>query len=122
MAYNYTGYLADEIVMFIMKDFKDLHLSGNLMDTLTVEREGLNKVTIRIPAQVYDMYKYVKDKVIVYTNQGSYASKLNEEGSYIFKKYIGNHIRYFDSSLTLALMNLENKMKADNLEYKVEFK
>ena len=122
MAYNYMGYFADEVIMFIMKDFRDLHLSGNLTNTLTVEREGLNKVTIRIPAQIYDMYKYLKEKVIIYTGQGSYASRLNDEGSYIFKKYIGNHIRYIDSSISLAMMNLENKIKADNLEYKVELK
>lgn len=114
--YSYMRFLADEIIKYTKLDFKDVHLSGNLMDTIKIEEESLDKIVIRIPAKTYDMYKYLKEKVIVYTNTGSYASRLNEEGSYIFKKYIGNHIRYMDAAIAMAIVSLQSKVEADGNE------
>jgi len=112
-------FFADKVVEYIKKDFVRLHLSGNLVNTISVSTFD-NKLVINIPAATYDMYKYLKEKVIVYNNWGSYASQLDTEGSYIFSKHIGNHIRYIDWSLSCAMMDLENKAKANNKKVRVD--
>lgn len=114
-------FLANEIVRLIKVDFKRLHLSNNLVNTITVS-EFDNRLVINIPAQIYNMYKYVKDKVIVYTNLGSYASQLEEEGSWIFNKHLGNHLRYISFALDGAVMALQDKVRARNDDIKVEYK
>lgn len=103
--------LADEIVRLIKADFKTLHLSHNLVDTMTVSEDD-EKIVIHIPAQIYDMYKFLKDKVIIYTGWGSYANQLEEEGSKIFKRQIGNHKKYISASIDGAIMTLNSQVEA----------
>lgn len=116
--HDYT-YLARQIVNEIKRDFKQYHLSMNLVNTIEITKSK-NYVQIHIPAQVYDMWQFVKKGVIIYKNRGSYASQLNEEGSYIFNKYVGHHIGYVDNSIDLAVEKLVKRVQARDDEIKVE--
>ena len=72
--------LASIIVRKINEEFDAKHLSGNLINTLKVTNIG-NEIEIDIPAQTYNMLLYQSKGVVVHTSHGSYASKLDEEGS-----------------------------------------
>ena len=72
--------LAQIIVRKIKEEFSLKHLSGNLVNTITVEMLG-DEIKINIPAQTYNMLKYQEKGVVIHTSHGSYASKLDEEGS-----------------------------------------
>ena len=72
--------LASIIVRKIKEEFSLKHLSGNLTNTITVEMLG-DEIKINIPAQTYNMLKYLEKGVVIHTSHGSYASKLDEEGS-----------------------------------------
>lgn len=90
--------LANMVAEAIKDDFRRVHLSGNLMNTITVTKSE-SGYKVEIPAQIYDMKLYQTRKVIVY-KAGSYASQLNDEGSeffdYIKWKWVmpRNHIGY----------------------------
>ena len=92
--------LANMVAEAVKDDFRRVHLSGNLMDTIIVQKTERG-YKVEIPAQVYDMKLYQTRKVIVY-KAGSYASKLNDEGSEFFDykrwKWVmpRNHIGYAD--------------------------
>ena len=97
---------ADILVRNIKSEFSIKHLSGNLVNTLQVVNEKDN-IKVIIPAQTYNMLLFQTKRVVVHTNHGSYASKLNDEGSsfYIYpngtrkgsyKIHPGNHKDYLD--------------------------
>lgn len=103
--------LKDLIIQEIQKDFDQKHLSGNLVETIRweVNEQGYN---IIIPAEVYDMYRFFKEGVIIPTGWGSYASELDETGSefavyskkgkrYYVKPH--NHIGYIERAINNAL-------------------
>ena len=82
--------LANNIIYFLKEDFVIHKLSGNLADTIVLEKEN-NDYVIKIPALKYDI-KLWKDKgVIVYTNEGSYASSVN--------KYNKNHKEFVSRAI-----------------------
>lgn len=72
--------LARIIVEKLREEFSVKHLSGNLINTIKVESLG-DEIKINIPAQTYNMLLYQSKGVVVHTSHGSYASKLDEEGS-----------------------------------------
>ena len=72
--------LARIIVEKLREEFSIKHLSGNLINTIKVENLG-NEIKIHIPAQTYNMLLYQSKGVVVHTSHGSYASKIDEEGS-----------------------------------------
>ncbi len=76
--------LARIIIRNLKHEFALKHLSGNLARTIKVSRNANNQISIHIPAQTYNMLVYQKTGVIVYNGQGSYASKLDTEGSKFF--------------------------------------
>lgn len=106
-----TNLIYDEI----QSDFKDKHLTKNLMQTMFIEeRDG--KFEIHIPAEIYNMYKYFKEGVIEYTGEGSYASQLDDEGSAFMLYYKGkkggwhrkfkeprNHIGFVENAIQRAV-------------------
>ena len=92
--------LAQRIKDEITENFDKVHLSGNLADTMYIERVGDNEYKLHIPAQVYDQYQYVKNNVIVYQpEKGSYAESVDEYGGYVFGKPTWNHIGYVEGSI-----------------------
>lgn len=95
----------------IQADFEEKHLSGNLMNTIRVNKTG-DGFEVEIPAEIYNMYKFQRYGVVVYTGEGSYASELDEEGSafYVYKKGGGriwieprNHIGYVEDAIRRAI-------------------
>ena len=72
--------LSDIIIKNLHLEFADKHLSKNLINTISVEKLG-DEIKINIPAQTYNMLEYQTRGVIIHTTNGSYASKLDEEGS-----------------------------------------
>lgn len=89
--------LADLIKKNIQEDFTDVHLTGNLMNTIKITRTTLG-FEIDIPAELYDLNVWYEKKVIVHTNQGSYAQIVNEEGG-----FSGQHINYVERSITKSI-------------------
>ena len=75
--------LAKIIIANLQEEFALKKLSGNLINTIKVENYR-NSIKIHIPAETYNMLLYQQKGVIVHTSHGSYASKLDEEGSSFF--------------------------------------
>lgn len=75
--------LSEIIVRKLKEEFAIKKLSGNLVNTITVEMQS-NEIKINIPAQTYNMLLYQRKGVVVHTSNGSYASKLDETGSEFF--------------------------------------
>lgn len=80
ISYKELEELAQIIVKKIQADFEDKHLSGNLARTIVVNGSK-DKIEIVIPAKAYNMLLYQTKGVVVYNGHGSYASKLDKEGS-----------------------------------------
>lgn len=105
--------LAEIIIRKLKEEFAVKHLSGNLVNTIVIEMAG-DEINIRIPAQTYNMLKYLEKGVVIHTSHGSYASKLDEEGS-SFMVYPGgrrlgshrvspkNHIGYIDRIINSSI-------------------
>lgn len=104
----------------IKRDFQKIHLSGNLMDTVTVEwlsspqyhflidgliesGEFLEKpvkvAIVHIPAVRYDLKRYREDMVIIHHPEwGSYAQEVNITGG-----FSGRHVGYVENAIYQAL-------------------
>lgn len=106
--------LADIIVLKLKEEFQIKHLSKNLINTIKITNEG-NQIQIEIPAQTYNMLLYQTKGVIVHTSHGSYASKLDLEGSSFmiyrtdsrkksFRISPRNHIGYIDKAINSAIL------------------
>lgn len=105
--------LAQIIVKNLQEEFAVKKMSGNLIKTIQVdEQEG--DIKIIIPARTYNMLLYQTKKVVVHTSHGSYASKLDEEGSSFmvypygtrkgsYRVSPGNHKGYVDSVIKKSL-------------------
>ena len=112
---------AESIVEAIKEEFAIKHLSGNLVETIKVVATEKG-IEIDIPAETYNMLKYQQDGVIVHTNHGSYASRLNETGSefYVYPNEgtrkgarlikPHNHIGFIDRCVDKATRNLSEKL------------
>lgn len=95
------------LVRNIQKEFSIKYLSKNLVDTIEIIQTP-DTLQVVIPAEVYDMYKYQKDKIILH-NRGakSYASALDSEGSTVLINgkfvHLGNHEGYIDEVIRASL-------------------
>lgn len=72
--------LSDIIYKKLREEFEIKHLSGNLLHTIKISKTS-DEIKIEIPAKTYNMLLYQTKGVVVHTNHGSYASKLDKEGS-----------------------------------------
>lgn len=99
--------LSNIILRKLNEEFDLKHLSGNLIRTIRVESSS-DEIKIHIPAEIYDMLEYSKRGVVIPTGEGSYASKLDIEGSsYTIgnKKYSPrNHIGYINKIINDSIM------------------
>lgn len=102
-----TRTLAYLIERNIREEFSSKKLSGNLVKTMKVEEGEDGEMRIIIPAEAYDMYMYLTKGIIIHNGRGSYAQKLNDEGSYIFGKSIGNHKGFVQKAIDRALTEWE---------------
>lgn len=95
--------LADIILEEIQRDFEIVYLSGNLRDTIDIERtaEGFRIV---VNAKMYDVLQYRQNKTIVYTGQGSYAEEVNKTGG-----FSGKHVGYIEDAIHSGIRTWMNK-------------
>lgn len=110
--------LAENIYKQVRREFAKKHMSGNLAKTMHFHKTN-NGYVVTIPAEIYNMYQYQMHGVIIPTGKGSYASRLDKEGSkfFIYDKKGGrrwiepkNHIGYVDESIRKAI-NITFKRK-----------
>lgn len=101
--------LANLIKENLKKDFEQVHLSGNLANTITIGVSE-NGYYIDIPAQIYDIQKWLKQGVIVYTEDGSYAQQVNIDGG-----FSGKHVGYVELSIKKSI---EQWIKEKNINVK----
>ncbi len=103
--------LANLIKEEIRSDFSEKHMSGNLMDTISVSKSR-GGYRVRVPAEIYNMYQFQMHGVIIPTGSGSYAERLNESGSafYVYKrsggrKFVrpGNHVGFVEKAIVKAI-------------------
>lgn len=97
--------LAEKIKNKIFKNFEYVHLSKNLIDTIEVRRTTFG-YEIDIPAEIYDLQKWYKERVIVYTGEGSYAQEVNESGG-----FSGKHTNYVEDAIKEAISEWTIEMK-----------
>lgn len=102
--------LCSIIIENLNEEFAIKHLSLNLVKTIKIQRLN-NEIQIHIPAQVYDIWEYKRNKVIKYTGKGSYASSIDKK-SENHKDYIN---RIIDNSIQewLALSGYSSKAKVE---------
>ena len=97
----------------IKEEFQSKHMSGNLVNTIEIKNTP-ETIEIHIPAKTYNMLTYQTQGVVIHTNRGSYASKLDKEGSefYVYpngtrkgSKRIkpGNHKGFIDRVIDEAI-------------------
>lgn len=109
--------LAEIIVNNLKKEFEIKHLSGNLINTIKIENM-IDEIRIHIPAKTYNMLLYKQKGVVVHTSHGSYASKLDKEGSSFMvypngtragshRETPGNHKGYIDKVINKSILEWE---------------
>lgn len=101
--------LAEMIKNNIKSDFEKVHLSGNLMNTIKVSYNA-DGFQVEIPAEMYDIALYKKDKVLKFTGKGSYAQEVNETGG-----HSGKHKNYVERAIETAI---NEWIKKNNLNVK----
>ena len=101
------------ILRKLQEEFEIKHLSKNLINTVRIEMLE-DEIKVNIPAQTYNMLEFKRSGVIVHTSHGSYASKIDEEGSSFmiypndtkagsFRTYPRNHKGYVNRIINSAI-------------------
>ena len=121
--------LSDIIIKNLKEEFALKHLSRNLINTIRIEAAS-DEIKIHIPAQTYNMLLFQTKGVVVHTSHGSYASKLDEEGSSFMTYPKGtrkgskrisprNHKGYIDKIIDISInewKGLLEDMKVNRVE------
>ncbi len=89
--------LANKIVEKIKEDFEVYHISKNLINTIKITQTSRG-IDIDIPAEIYDLQRWYKDRVIVYNGNGSYAQEVDERGG-----FSGTHTNYVEDAIKSAI-------------------
>lgn len=95
----------------IEEEFKNIHLSRNLMETIEIE-ETDSGYDVVIPAYIYDIETWYKHGIVAYTSGKSYASQVDKTGG-----FSGKHKGYVERCIKRAL---DKWMAKNNIEGKVE--
>ena len=118
--------LAATIVNKLKEEFSVKHLSGNLLNTIKIENFG-DEIKIYIPAKTYNMLLFQTKGVVVHTTNGSYASKLDEDGSKFYTypngarkgakiAQPGNHKGYVDSIINKAISEWSSMLDKNKIK------
>lgn len=103
--------LARLIVEMLELEFKDIHLSKNLVNTIKIYKD-VDKWVVEIPAVMYDFKTYFSKGVIIpYNGDDSYAELINQTGG-----FSGKHKDYIDNCIVNAIIRWKLK---ENLEIKL---
>lgn len=97
--------LAEKIRNKIRLNFEYVYLTQNLINTIEVRRTTFG-YEIDIPAEIYDLEKWFKEKVVVYTGQGSYAQEVDDSGG-----FSGKHTGYVEKAIKEAISEWISEMK-----------
>ena len=81
----------------VKKEFSLTHLTGNLKDTIKIEKGKNNGYNVIISAKLYDINYWKKTGAKVYRN-GSYASAVDKTGG-----FSGMHKGYVDKCINRAI-------------------
>lgn len=81
--------LTNKINSKLKDNFAKIHLSRNLIDTIEIRRTNYG-YEIEIPAEIYDIRRYIDEGIVVYTGEGSYANEVNKTGG--FSKFHKNYV------------------------------
>lgn len=105
MAKDLNKDLAYKIAEELQNEFAEIHLSGNLLNSIVVKSTE-NGAVVEIPAQMYDLDLYFETGQIVH-NQGdvSYASLVDTTGGFSRK-----HTNYVERCIRRAI----NRWKTEN--------
>lgn len=103
--------LALMIKQEIEEEFKNIHLSKNLMDTIVIE-ETDGGYDVVIPAYIYDIGTWYKYGIVAYTSGKSYASAVDKNGG-----FSGKHKGYVSKCIHRAI---DKWMAKNHIEGKVE--
>ena len=100
--------LAEKIKEKIRNDFKEVHLSQNLMNTISISSTPTGFL-VDIPAEIYDLAKYYKEGVIIYTGAGSYAEDVDINGG-----FSGKHKDYIERAILESVSEwvAENELRS----------
>lgn len=85
----------------LKKEFSFTFLSGNLKNSIRIEKGEGNGYNIIIPAQLYDINEWKKTGVKVH-RPGSYAAEVDKTGG-----FSGKHKNYVDRCIEKALTKWE---------------
>lgn len=96
---------ANMIVVKLKKSFDEHHITKNLINTITIDIMASGDVKIKIPAKIYDLKEWNKNKVIIYTGEGSYAEAVNQTGGYSPTK---SHKNYIDKAIMESVVQWKN--------------
>lgn len=89
----------------VMDEFSAIHLSRNLMETMSVYSDGDGDFVVTIPAIRYDIGKYRAEKVVVHQpERGSYAEQVNRTGG-----FSRTHTGYVEKAIYEALRKWAEK-------------
>lgn len=97
-----TDLMKKQLALFIQeevkKEFSFLHFSGNLMNTITINKTK-NGWEVDIPAEMFSISDYKKKGVIIkIPGGGSYASLINTTGG-----FSGKHKGYVEECISKAI-------------------
>lgn len=111
--------LAEMIVENIRANFRNKYVTKNLINTIRIYSDSSGNVMIDIPAEIYDIKEWKKNKAVVYSGGGSYANLVNTTGG--FSK---THTNYVEKAIDEAISQWLNMIKSTveqgkNFEWKV---
>lgn len=118
---QYGKLLAEEIDALIEADFKEHHLTGNLVKTKKIIDDGKGMVQIAIPAIKYDQWKYLNEGVFVSTpEKGSYANILDRQGGKVLRRKTNYHKKYIENSIDDGIRNWKKKYHVKTERIKIK--
>lgn len=92
--------MAELIAENIKKEFKNVHFTGNLMDTIIIRENSKGNIEVEIPAERY-LFSVFREKgvIIPYSRGGSYANEVNKTGG-----FSGKHTGYIEKCINDAII------------------
>jgi hypothetical protein len=94
----------------IKKEFSVAFLSGNLKNSIKIEKGNGNGYNVIIPAELYDIGEWKKTGVKVY-KQGSYASMVDKDGG-----FSGTHKDYVNRCINKAITRWKDLKRDEYME------
>lgn len=87
--------LANTIANKIRDEFRSVHLSGQLLDSINVSIDDEGNCQVEIPPQIYDIGYYKRYGIIKHISQDSYAMDVDITGGFsgLHKDFLMNCVK-----------------------------